>query len=61
MDEPTKEKTPQEKVDEFTRRYQELCKELGLQIVFEPKWNQSKDQGDFRLVIVVALAPLPKE
>jgi len=56
-----KELTQEQKAAEFTRRYQELCKELGLQIVFEPRWNQSKDQGDFRLVIVPALAPLPKE
>jgi hypothetical protein len=58
---PEKEKTPQEKAEEFTKRYNELCKEFGLQIVFEPRWNQSKDQGDFRLVIIPALAPLPKE
>ena len=49
--------TPQE----FADRYQELCKETGFQIVFAPQWAQSKDTGDYRLVIVSSVAPLPKE
>jgi len=51
----------QRRVDEFTRRYQELCRELGMQIVFEPRWAQSKDTGDYRLVIASGVAPIPQD
>ena len=47
--------------EEFAQRYQELCKETGFQIVYEPRWTQSKDTGDYRLVIVSGVLPLPKE
>lgn len=47
--------------EEFAQRYQALCRETGFQIIFEPRWVQSKDQGDYRLVIVSGVAPLPKE
>jgi hypothetical protein len=47
--------------ESFAERYQALCKETGYQIVFEPRWVQSKDQGDYRLVIVASIAPMPKE
>ena len=46
---------------EFVERYQALCKETGFQIVFAPQWAQSKDTGDYRLVIVSSVAPMPKE
>ena len=45
---------------EFVERYQELCKETGFQIVFEPRWRQSQDTGDYRLGIVSGVAPMPK-
>lgn len=47
--------------ERFMERYNELCREFGLQIAFEPRWAQSRDQGDYRLVIVTAVVPLPKE
>ena len=47
--------------EKFAKKYQELCKEFGMQIVFAPQWAQSKDTGDYRLVIVSSVAPLPKE
>ena len=47
--------------EEFAQRYQALCKETGFQIVFEPRWVQSKDQGDYRLVIATGVQPLPRE
>ncbi|HLE92719.1 MAG TPA: hypothetical protein VI753_16330 [Anaerolineales bacterium] len=46
---------------DFVELYQELCKETGFQIVFAPQWAQSKDTGDYRLVIVSSVAPMPKE
>jgi hypothetical protein len=46
---------------EFVDRYRALCEETGFQIVFAPQWVQSKDQGDYRLVIVSGVAPVPKE
>ena len=47
--------------EEFVEEYQALCKETGFQIVFEPRWRQSQDTGDYRLVIVSSVAPIPKD
>lgn len=47
--------------EEFARRYQELCKETGFQIVYTPQWAQSKDTGDYRLVILSSVVPVSKE
>ncbi len=44
--------------DDFAKRYQALCQETGFQIVFEPRWAQSKDTGDYRLIIVASVQPL---
>jgi hypothetical protein len=46
---------------EFAERYQALCKEMGFAIAFAPNWAQSKDTGDYRLVITSSIVPLPKE
>ena len=51
---------PAHTVEEFTKRYQDLCQEFNMQIVFEPRWAQSKDTGDYRLVIISSVVPLPK-
>lgn len=55
---PIAEKTA---VEEFVKRYEALCKEMGLQIVFQPQWAQSKDTGDYRLVILTSVQPIPKQ
>ena len=47
--------------EKFAQRYQELCKEFGMQIAFAPQWAQSKDTGDYRLVIVSSVVVSPKE
>jgi hypothetical protein len=47
-------------VEEFTELYRKLCQDTGFQIVFEPRWAQSKDTGDYRLVIISSVVPLPK-
>lgn len=47
--------------DEFVKEYQELVKKTGFQIAYEPRWAQSKDTGDYRLVIVTSVIPMPKE
>lgn len=44
--------------EEFAKRYEALCKELGFQIAYEPRWGKSQDTGDFRLVIVTQIVPL---
>ncbi len=46
--------------EEFKQLYQKLCQDTGFQIAFEPRWAQSRDQGDYRLVIVTSVIPLPK-
>jgi hypothetical protein len=47
--------TPAKSAEIFAQKYAELCKEQGFQIVFEPRWAQSKDTGDYRLVIVASV------
>ena len=47
--------------EEFASEYEALCKRTGFQIVFAPQWRQSQDTGDYRLVIVSGVAPMPKE
>lgn len=58
---PAPQVKPAHTAEAFAERYQALCKETGFQIVFEPRWAQSKDQGDYRLVIVASIALMPKE
>lgn len=51
----------QHTAEEFIQKYQALCNETGFQIVFSPQWRQSQDTGDYRLVIVSGVAPMPKD
>lgn len=45
-------------VEEFTKKYNDLCKETGFQIAFEPRWRQSQEPPyDYRLVIVSGVVP----
>ena len=46
---------------EFVDKYQELCKQMGFTLAFAPNWAQSKDTGDYRLVITTSVVALPKE
>lgn len=46
--------------EKFVEAYNKLCKDFGLQIVFEPRWAQSKDTGDYRLVIASGVVPYVK-
>lgn len=45
---------------QFVEKYNDLCKETGFQIAAEPRWIQSKDAGDYRLVIVHSVVQNPK-
>lgn len=47
--------------EEFLEEYKELCKRTGFNIVFEPRWSQSKDTGDYRLVIASGVVLMPTE
>lgn len=47
--------------EEFVKEYQELIQKTGFQIAYEPRWAQSKDTGDYRLVIVTSVVPVSKE
>lgn len=44
--------------EEFSKRYEALCKETGFQIAFEPRWAKSQDTGDYRLVIIATIVPM---
>ena len=46
--------------EEFAKEYRELCQRTGFNIAFEPRWKQSQDTGDYRLVIASGVVPLPK-
>jgi hypothetical protein len=60
--EMTEEKIDQMKVaEEFSKRYQELCKELGFQIIPVPQLAQSKDMGDYRIVVSLQVVPIKEE
>lgn len=53
--------TPEKSAEIFAQKYAELCKEQGFQIAFEPRWAQSKDTGDYRLVIIASVIPFKEE
>lgn len=46
---------------EFTNEYKALCEKTGFQIAFEPRWAQSRDNGDYRLVIVTFVVQMPEK
>ena len=58
---PTKAIVPAKSAEIFAKKYQELCQEQGFQIVFVPQWAQSKDTGDYRLVIAVSVQAIKKD
>lgn len=45
---------------DFAELYQVLSGGAKYQIVYFPQWAQSKDTGDYRLVIVSQVAELPE-
>ena len=51
----------EEKVKLFVDEYNELCKKHGFALISVPQWRQSKDTGDFRLVIEVQVAEVKDE
>lgn len=51
----------QSKEERFSTDYVELCRKHGLQLAYEPRWAQSKDTGDYRLIIVAILVPYMEE
>jgi hypothetical protein len=62
MKDKTKPAAPHQwTAEDFVKDYNELCERSGFQIVFEPRWAQSKDNGDYRLVIVSSVVSLSKD
>jgi flagellar capping protein FliD len=59
-EQPTKEKSENQKVQDFVTAYNQLCKKHNLQIVTTPAWRISQDTGDWRLVIQSSVGKLPK-
>ena len=47
-------------LEEFSKKYEELCKEYSVQIIGVPQWVQSKDMGDYRLAVVLQVAKVEK-
>ena len=52
---------PAKMAEIFARRYQELCKETGFQLVFFPTWVRSKETGDYRLAIQLSIEKMDKD
>jgi hypothetical protein len=61
MKKETVKKTEQEVMQEFVKKYKDLCDEYGMQIQVTPAWKVSQDTGDWRLVLQSAVARMPKE
>lgn len=55
------DKTEQELMQEFVKKYEALCEEYKFQIVVTPAWRISQDTGDWRLVLQSSIGRLPKE
>lgn len=54
-------KMDETKGKEFLDKYNALCKEHGLTLVFVPEWRRSVDNGDYRLVILTYVSEMPKK
>jgi len=60
-DQPKPVKTEQEKVQEFYKRYQALCQELGYQMVSTPALKLMSDTNTFGIVQQHSVGKLPKQ
>ncbi len=50
MDDATKVEQPKLTAQDFAKRYQELCDELGYRIVVSPQW-MARDDNTFSMVL----------
>ena len=58
---PAPQVTPINREQVFAQKYQKFCKEEGFQIVPVPLWVQSKDTGDWRMMIQLQPMPLQED
>jgi hypothetical protein len=59
-EQPKKEKSENQLVQDFVNDYNELCKKHNLQIVTAPAWR-ARDDGTFSLVLQSSVGKLPKK
>ena len=59
MAETTKVELPKKSADEFAKRFQALCDEMGFQLVATPVWI-ARDDGTFSMKINWSIGELPK-
>ena len=57
--EPKKEEVKQHTAEDFVRKYEELCKELGFRVVVSPSWV-ARDDGTFSMQLQYTVGALPK-
>ena len=50
---------PENKAEEFIKKYQALCEEMGYQLVTTPVWKATS-HGSFELVLQFSVGELPK-
>ena len=60
MEQPEKEKSEQEKMQDFVKEYQNLCEKYQLQIVVNPAFKAMADTGTFNVVLQTSIGKLPK-
>ena len=49
------EKTQEEKAEDFNKAYIALCKKHGLQIIADPAFKLSQDNGTYSIVVNIGL------
>jgi len=54
-----KQKSEQEKMQDFVKEYQEVCEKHGFQIVVTPAWKVSQDTGTWSTVLQTSIGKLP--
>lgn len=59
MSDQPKEKSEQEKMQDFTKEYQNLCEKHGYRIIVSPAYV-ARDDGSFSTVLQHAIGKLPK-
>lgn len=54
------DKTEQELMQEFVKKYQALCDKYGFQIVVNPAFK-ARDDGTFSVVLQTSVGKMPRE
>ena len=59
--EDKKEKSEQERMQDFTKKYQALCEEYQFQLVVNPAFKAMADTGTFNIILQTGIGRLPSK